>query len=128
MSNASDGRRYERIPVLDYAMVRSAPQGSPFRALIVDVSLGGLRLRSEHSFSGGEMIEIQIAQEKGDPVTVDAEVRYTSDVEGSEFYLCGARFLPKTHEQRVAIVHYVHDAFRSGAEKIMASDMANAQS
>lgn len=124
MSNMQDGRRYERIPVLDYAMVRNIPAGNPFRALVIDVSLGGLRLRSEHSFNCGEMIEIQIAQEKGDPVTVDAEVRHSNEVDGSQFYLCGARFLPKTHEQRVAIVHYVHDAFRSGADKVMNAELA----
>ncbi len=126
MSFSNDGRRYERIPVLDYAMVRSTNSGHPFRALVIDVSLGGLRLRSEHDFNPGELIEIQIAQEKGEPVTVVAEVRHSNEVEGSPFYLCGGRFLPKTHEQRVAIVHYVHDAFRSGAEKIMAAETANA--
>ncbi|MBX3120380.1 MAG: PilZ domain-containing protein [Fimbriimonadaceae bacterium] len=109
-------------------MVRSAPKGHPFRALVIDVSLGGLLLRSEHNFTGGETIEIQIAQERGDAVTVEAEVRHSTVVEGSQFFLCGARFLPKTHDQRVAIVHYVHDAFRTGADKMMVSDMANAQS
>lgn len=107
----SDGRRFERFELLDYAMVNPAGGGEPFRSVIVDIGLGGLQLRSKLQLPVGETCELEIGRQNAEPLVIQGEVRYSRVSDESGLYSSGFKFLPKTHEERAAIAEYVHSVF-----------------
>lgn len=112
----SDGRRFERFDILDYAMVSSPNHPEAFRSVIVDIGLGGLQLRSKDQLPVGDTCTLQIGQEEGDPISMQGEVRYSKIADESGLYSSGFKFLPSTHEERAAIAAYVHSVFMRQGE------------
>lgn len=108
----ADQREFDRFQTLDYAMVSSKLHKKPFRCEVVDVSLSGLQVTSEHPFAMGEEVELEIGLRKNDELVIHAKVCYTrcEANEGGTFST-GMRFVPHTAEQRAAIARYIHSAF-----------------
>ena len=88
--------------------------------IIVDLSLGGFQIRSKRTFHNGELCEISISDPDNDPLVVQAEVRYASEIPEVGLYGTGFRFHPATLEQKVALVNYIHTRFRMDVERLTA--------
>lgn len=116
--NARDQRRFLRYEILDYALV-GLEDGSIVNAVVVDIGLGGLQLRSKTLLPVGQRCDIQIGQLDGDPVFLTGEIRHTSHPAGSELIMTGVRFSPASHADRLAIAGYVHGVFQRQCDKLL---------
>jgi len=106
-----DQRRHVRYELVDFALLESPSTQEPIRCVVVDVSLGGIQVRSKIGLPVGEQCTLHIAQLGAKPLKVRGEVRHIENIKGSELIGTGLRFLPETHEDRVAIMEYVHGVF-----------------
>ena len=116
--SGQENRRYKRWEIFEYAIVKSDTNPNPDPAVIVDLSLGGVQLRSRMPYSSGETCTVIITRDGIEPLEVAAEIRHSTQVEGSDLYATGVRFTPITVEQRVALVNYIHERFQADMERL----------
>lgn len=118
----TDKRQHARFELLDYALMQGdskvEPQPDSQRAIIVDVSLGGLQIRSRTKFNHGDIFRLTVGRADQSPVVVAAEVRYSIAVEESDLYATGFKVRPENNEQRINWVDYVHTVFQSQGETL----------
>lgn len=118
MSGQGENRRYKRWGIFEYALITRTGTSEPEPAIVVDLSLGGFQTRSRHEYPIGEKCKVAIARELEPPIEIEAEVRYSTEIEETGLWMTGLKFLPSTLEQRVALVHYVHDRFINDLERL----------
>lgn len=118
-SKASDKRRFLRYEILDYALVHWDGLAEPIRAVIVDIGLGGLQLRSKEPLPVGDFCKIDIGRIEGGAMTLAGEIRHSRAVDGSDLYATGVRFCPASHEDRLTIAEYVHGVFQRQCDKLL---------
>ena len=107
-----DKRRYLRYEILDFARVTADRPEDGFSTVIVDIGLGGLQLRTKSLLPIGTCVQIEVAREDQNPISLIGEVRHTAEIGGSDLFAMGVRFAPRTHEERMAIADYVHRVFQ----------------
>lgn len=107
-----DKRRYIRYEVLDYALAYTSSALEPLHVVIVDIGLGGLQLRSRKILTLGDKCKLHIGSPDHPPTVLVGEVRHSMPVPDSDLIATGIRFLPKTHDERLAIAEYVHTVFQ----------------
>lgn len=74
-------------------------------ALITNVSIGGVQLRTKMEFDSNQELLLQLGSEEG-PLFIPGEVCYMScAAEGLQ--TVGFNFIPKTHRDREAIARYM---------------------
>ena len=105
--------------MLDYALVYSEDGGEPIKAVVVDIGLGGLQLRSKGELEVGNVCKIHIGRVDGAPLVLAGEVRHSGKVGDSELVATGIKFCPDTHEERLAIAEYVHCVFQRQCDKLL---------
>lgn len=116
----TDQRRYARFEVLDYAMVYPIDEGRvPFSAVVTDVGLGGVQLRTKERIPPGLACELVIGTPDGKQLTLQGEIRNSRPVKNSSLYGSGYRFTPASHEERIAIAEYVHMVFQRQGERLV---------
>jgi len=113
-----DLRRYARFDLFEYAMVESPSHGEMIRAVVVDISLGGLQIRCREHLPVGEQVGVKVGQTEAQPLHLKAEVRYCVPIEGSDINAVGLRFMATTHEERLQIANYVHSVFLRQGEAL----------
>ena len=111
-----DQRKHVRYELVDFALLEAPSLKEPIRCVVVDVSLGGIQVRSKMALPVGERCVLHIAQLGAKALNVRGEVRHTGPIPGSELISSGFRFLPETHEDRIAIMEYVHSVFLRRSE------------
>ena len=117
-----DKRDHARFELLEYALLGGSDgdaSSQPQRAVIIDVSLGGLQIRSRSTFEEGALMRLTIGRADDEPVAVIAEVRYSIPVEDSDLVATGFRVRPENKEQRIEWVDYVHAVFQRQGELLM---------
>ncbi|MBL8065596.1 MAG: PilZ domain-containing protein [Chthonomonadaceae bacterium] len=114
-----DLRQHARFELLEYAIVREKDSDSTVRSVVIDVSLGGLQVRSKHEFNLSSSYTLQIGRADSDPLEVDAEARYCVPIEDSDLFATGFRCLPTSSEDRMKWVDYVHSIFQSQGEHLV---------
>lgn len=119
MRTQTDQRRYARFEVLDYAMVYPENSSQPFRAVVVDVGLGGVQLRSREELPVGFTCELVIGDNQGKQLSLAGEVRNSRIIDGEGLFGSGYRFAPKSHDERIEIAEYVHGVFQRQGEKLV---------
>jgi len=92
-------------------MLESSLVSEPIRCVVVDVSLGGIQIRSKIALPIGTHCVLHIAQLGAKALKIKGEIRHTGTVPGTELLSSGLRFLPETNEERIAIMEYVHGVF-----------------
>lgn len=110
-TRGKDQRRHVRYELVDFALLEADSLSDSIRCIIVDVSLGGLQIRSKNALPLGERCYLRIARLGKRPLVIQGEVRHSGFVQGTDLVGSGFRFLPETNEDRVAIMDYVHDVF-----------------
>jgi hypothetical protein len=119
-SNPSyDIRKFARFEVIECAMIYDDTRSEPYRAVVVDIGLGGLQLRSKEVLPVGDICQVHVGREGKKPLELPAEVRYSAQIENSDLIASGVRFMPQTHEQRVAVAEYVHSVFQQQGESLV---------
>lgn len=118
-SNVSDQRRHTRFEIFEYVLIYVDTVPEPIPAVIVDISLGGLQVRSRAFPQPGELVQLTIGQGDGVPLVVNAETRYTHPVDGGDLFATGFRFLPHDLAERMRLVNYIHDTFQRQGEVLL---------
>ena len=117
--NGSEGRRYKRWDIFEYALIHREGEQHSEPAIIVDLSLGGLQVRSRTPYPAGDMCLVSIAEDDDTSISTHAEVRYSYVLPDSDLYATGFRFMPGSVEQRVALVNYIHTRFQEGMDSLV---------
>jgi hypothetical protein len=104
--------------MLDYALAH-VPGIEAVKAVIVDIGLGGMQLRSKDMLPVGAFCKIHIGRQDAEPLVIAGEVRHSSEIPDSELIATGVRFCPETHEERLAIAEYVHGVFQRQCDKLL---------
>ncbi len=114
----NDQRRHVRYELIDFALLEGATISDPIRCVIVDVSLGGLQIRSKSALPVGEQCFLRIAQLGKKPIRIRGEVRHSGALRGADLVASGFRFLPEDQDERVQIMEYVHTVFVRRSELV----------
>ncbi|MBS1724588.1 MAG: PilZ domain-containing protein [Armatimonadetes bacterium] len=117
--DSRENRKHARFELLEYAILQPQGAGRTVRSVVIDVSLGGLQVRSKETFEPGTTMTIQICRATGEPLVVSGEVRYCLPIEESDLYATGFRCHPKDTGQRMEWVDYVHGVFQSQGEHLV---------
>lgn len=112
----SDLRHYARFEFMECALLYQEGRKEPYRAMLVDIGLGGVQLRSKDQLPVSEICMLEIGQDGGTPLSLRGQVRYCRPVKDSDLYTSGFKFAPDSHEQRVLIAEYVHGVFQRQGE------------
>lgn len=107
-----DGRLFARFDFVECAMVYVGSDNEPYRAMLVDIGLGGVQLRSKDSLPVEVPLTLKIGQDGKAPLTIKGVVRYCHPGAEDGLYVSGFKFAPETHDERVAIAEYVHGVFQ----------------
>lgn len=105
-----DRRSGARFELLEYALI-TAGDSSQARSVVVDVSLGGLQVRSRHRFPSGSRVTLSIGQLSAPPLDLMAEVRYSEPIPDTDLFSTGFRILIPEASQRIKWGDYVHKVF-----------------
>jgi hypothetical protein len=100
-----------RYEILEYGVATAPIHSDSFSTVVTDIGLGGVQLRGRYQVPIGSPILVQIGRPKG-RLNLSGEVRHCLRVPDSELYCIGVRFMPESHEERLAIAEYVHDVFQ----------------
>ena len=121
MSNSigPDKRRYLRYEILDYAVLKLDTDDSQVNTVIVDISLGGLQVRSRDPLPPGAFCTIRVGCGEMAPIGLRGEIRHCKAVEDSDLFTTGVRFMPEDHEDRMAIAEYVHAIFQRQCDNLL---------
>lgn len=105
-----------RYDVLDFAMIFTSDAAEGVRALIVDLGLGGLAVRTNEPVALMEKLRIVIGQTSGTPFEVTGVVRYCEARKDSPLYAVGLQFDPASHEERIRIAKLINYAFQRSCQ------------
>jgi hypothetical protein len=108
---SKDLRFYARFEFAECAMVYEDKHSEPYRAMLVDIGLGGVQLRSKEHLPVNEPLTISIGQDGAPPISIRGKVRY-SNVDHEGMWISGFKFAPESHEERVLIAEFVHGVFQ----------------
>lgn len=103
MNHGTDLRVHPRYRTNEAAELVSAELPSPCEASVVDISLGGCRVRTKSPLKVGLVLSITVLGALG--VSVPGEVRYIEEAEGE--YTTGVKFTPSNHEERLTLAKAV---------------------
>lgn len=114
-----DRRSGSRFQLLEYALITTGEEAPQARSVVVDVSLGGLQVRSRQRFLPGSRATLSIGQLNASPLEMVAEVRYSEPIPETDLYSTGFRILAPEASSRIKWGDYVHQVFldhREGLE------------
>lgn len=111
-SPSSEKRRYLRYEVVDFAKVSTRDATTAFHAVVTDIGLGGLQLRARQWLESGIRVTVEVGRTDLPPLCLMGEVSHCSVLPESDLCGVGVRFTPHNHEERMAIVEYVHGVFQ----------------
>lgn len=115
----ADQRRHARFDIVEYTQLNRTGDNKTQTAVIVDLSLSGVQLRSRFELSEGDHCELVIGRCGLEPMKVRGEVRYCHPVENSGLFATGLRFVPKNPRERIELVDYIHDVFQKQGERLI---------
>lgn len=119
MPESNDRRRHARLEMLEYAMVRLPGRTDSIRTVIVDVSLGGMQVRSRYELPVGTACVLTIGRGGKNPLVINAEVRYSTPIEESDLFSTGFKLHPNSAGERIEWVDYVHNIFQKQGEALL---------
>ncbi len=108
----SDLRLYARFEYVECAMVYESSDSEPYRAMLIDIGLGGVQLRSKELLPVGQPLHLRIGQDGKAPLNIRGMIRYCHAGGEDGMFVSGFRFTPETHDERVQIAEYVHGVFQ----------------
>lgn len=112
MSDQSDLRLYARFEYVECAMLYDSADSEPYRAMLVDIGLGGVQLRSKETLPVEQPMQLKIGQDGKAPLVIKGHVRYCHPGGDDGMFVSGFKFAPESHEERVQIAEYVHGVFQ----------------
>ena len=112
MNEQGDLRLYARFEYVECAMVYAEGELEPYRAMLIDIGLGGVQLRSKDMLPVDRPMTMKIGQDGRAPLNIKGYVRYCHPTEDDGMFVSGFKFAPEGHEERVQVAEYVHGVFQ----------------
>lgn len=106
-----DRRSGSRFQLLEYALINTTEGAPQARSVVVDVSLGGLQVRSRNRFQPGSRVTLSIGQLNASPLEMVGEVRYSEPIPETDLFSTGIRILAHEASARIKWGDYVHQIF-----------------
>lgn len=107
-------RRYERFPCAQLVTIRckdDSGKTEEARALVIDVSLGGLKMRTKAALDPSKTYVLTMGN-GGSPTNFHGTiVHLATQTDSNGETGVGFVFRPESHEERVAIANFVHQVF-----------------
>jgi hypothetical protein len=116
--NLSDRRKHARFELMDYAILTKDGDTESTRSVIVDISLGGLQVRSRTPFCAGAKYKLEIGRGNANPILIHAEALHSKPIEEADLFSTGFRLTPATAMERIEWVEYVHCVFKVQGEML----------
>lgn len=116
--NLSDRRKHARFELMDYAILTKDGSTDSTRSVIVDISLGGLQVRSKVPFEDTTKYKLEIGRGNTSPIVIHAESMHSKAIEESDLFSTGFRLTPATALERIEWVEYVHCVFKAQGEML----------
>jgi hypothetical protein len=111
--NPSDFRLYARFECLEDAILQSEQGDHKYQATLLDIGLGGVQIESNEPLpTDTKLLLVLEAKEGGLLLKVHGKAKYCNAPQGSSAYMTGFKFVPESHQERVAIAEFVHDVFQ----------------
>lgn len=90
------------------------PKGSsePLRAVLADIGLGGVQLQTRVPLPVNEPSRLHVGRDGSSPLEISGAVVYSHSMGDDGLFVSGFKFLPASHEERVAVAEYVHGIFQ----------------
>lgn len=106
----ADLRLYARFEINDEAKISDERGEGPVTCRLVDIGLGGVHLEApkELEVNTRAVLQVELGQIS---LVVTCRVLYCNPKKFGS-YGCGLKFIPKDHQERVAIAEFVHDVFQ----------------
>jgi len=105
-----DLRLYARFELGTEAKVSSDGEAESVASRLVDIGLGGVSLETNTALEANSKVNLQI-DIKSISLEVPCQVLYCCPNKQGSFS-SGLKFVPSTHQERVAIAEFVHDVFQ----------------
>lgn len=99
-------------------MVYEGDESEPYRAMLVDIGLGGVQLRSKEPLPVAQAMSLKIGQDGKAPLSITGAIRYCHAGGDDGMYVSGFKFAPASHDERVAVAEYVHGVFQRQWESL----------
>jgi len=103
MKQNTDLRLHPRYKTSEAAELSGADLASPCEGSVVDISLGGCRVRTKRPLQVGLLLSISILGSLA--ATVPGEVRYVEESDGE--FTTGVKFCPSNHAERMTLARAV---------------------
>jgi len=107
-----DSRKYIRHEVIDFALITCLPSQRASRALVVDVGLGGLSLRTKDSFNADQKVSVLVGQGGEPPIEIHGQIRHVRKQSHADTYSVGIQFQPKNNAERARVASLINVAFQ----------------
>jgi hypothetical protein len=118
MGQGNERRDSERFALFEYAIVRLGAQSIRLRSVVVDVSLGGLQVRSREEFESGIKCILCVGRIGMEPMEIGAEVRYSRPIEGSDLVSTGFRIIPSSDIEKEQWARFVQNSLKHSGESL----------
>lgn len=87
-------RKFPRVAVYKRARVETQNPHASFSAVVFELGPQGCGLRFDHELDIGNVVKVILYdQMRLDPLILKAQVKWVSNVEGSNLFSCGLQFL-----------------------------------
>ncbi len=120
--SGQDRREHSRLVLLEYARIKAANESGQHEeasSVLVDVSLGGLQVRSRKQYEQGSIVSVTIGRGDIKPIELNAEVRYSLPIAKSDLFATGLKFRDNSREQTEDWVNFVHAIFKEQGEALL---------
>jgi c-di-GMP-binding flagellar brake protein YcgR len=118
-TSEDQARRHLRLEILEYALVCTPHDRRPVHAIVVDIGLGGIQLRSRSVLPVGDLCRLEIGRGSSEePVVVHAEVRHSGSTAASGLYASGLRFRPLCDAERWGVAELIQQVFNRRKEML----------
>jgi hypothetical protein len=109
-SGGADLRLYARFQVNNEAKISEEDGEGQVTCRLIDIGLGGVQLEAPTELKANSRAMLQVELEQIS-LLVTCRVLYCN-AQNFGSYGCGLKFIPKDHQERVAIAEFVHDVFQ----------------
>jgi hypothetical protein len=116
--SGSDRREHQRFVMLEFARLKIG-EIEETSSVLVDVSLGGMQVRSRYQYQAGAIVSVTVGRGDIEPVTVQAEIRYSLPIKKSDLFATGLRIVASDSEKTRQWVAYVHEVFKQQGESLL---------
>ncbi|MBX3097327.1 MAG: PilZ domain-containing protein [Fimbriimonadaceae bacterium] len=114
----ADRREHQRFMMLEFARLKIGDIEES-SSVLVDISLGGLQVRSRNQYPAGGMVTVTIGRGDIEPISIQAEIRYSLPIKKSDLFATGLKLAGNDGELTRKWVTYVHEIFKLQGEALL---------